>query len=122
WGLLLSGILILVYFLLNFWTVRLFATANSAITVFKLVVPLLTVLGLVATGFHGENFTNHGGFAPYGWSGVLTAVATSGVVFAFNGFQSPRSEERRVGKEGRLRRTGWCRKINTRDATSGEHM
>lgn len=89
WGLLLSGILILVYFLLNFWTVRLFATANSAITVFKLVVPLLTVLGLVATGFHGENFTNHGGFAPYGWSGVLTAVATSGVVFAFNGFQSP---------------------------------
>src|SRR5690606_41396139 len=88
WGLLLSGILILVYFLLNFWTVRLFATANSAITVFKLVVPLLTVLGFVATGFHGENFTNHGGFAPYGWSGVLTAGATSGGVFAFNGLQS----------------------------------
>lgn len=26
---------------------------------------------------------------PNGWSGVLTAVATSGIVFAFNGFQSP---------------------------------
>src|SRR5690606_41287096 len=89
WGLLLSGILILVYFLLNFWTVRLFATANSAITVFKLVVPLLTVLGLVATGFHGANFTNHGGFAPYGWSGVLTAVATSGEAFAVTGSPAP---------------------------------
>ncbi|PRX38559.1 amino acid/polyamine/organocation transporter (APC superfamily) [Planifilum fimeticola] len=88
-GLILAGALIIVYFLLNFWTVRLFATANSAITVFKLVVPLLTVLGLIAAGFHTENFTSHGGFAPYGWSGVLTAVATSGVVFAFNGFQSP---------------------------------
>lgn len=89
WGLFLAAILILVYFLLNFWTVRLFAAANSAITVFKLVVPLLTVLGFVVAGFHTENFTNYGGFAPYGWSGVLTAVATSGVVFAFNGFQSP---------------------------------
>ena len=29
-GLILAGALIIVYFLLNFWTVRLFATANSA--------------------------------------------------------------------------------------------
>ncbi|NMG73045.1 APC family permease, partial [Parazoarcus communis] len=47
-------------------------------------------------GFHPGNFgTGTGanvagqGFAPYGWSAVLTAIATSGIVFAFNGFQSP---------------------------------
>jgi amino acid transporter len=88
-GLFLAGILIIVYFLLNYWTVRLFAVANSAITVIKFVVPALTALGLIIAGFHSSNFTSHGGFTPYGWSGVLTAIATSGVVFAFNGFQSP---------------------------------
>ena len=40
-------------------------------------------------GFHPGNFSNFGGFAPNGWSSVLTAIATSGVIFAFNGFQSP---------------------------------
>ncbi|MBN2910493.1 APC family permease [Polycladomyces sp. WAk] len=88
-GLFLAGILVIVYFLLNYWTVRLFAVANNAITVFKFIVPALTALGLIVAGFHSGNFTDHGGFAPYGWSGVLTAIATSGVVFAFNGFQSP---------------------------------
>ncbi|BCU80892.1 putative amino acid-proton symporter YbeC [Polycladomyces abyssicola] len=88
-GLLLAGIFVIVYFLLNYWTVRLFAVANNAITVFKIIVPTLTALGLIVSGFHSGNFTDHGGFTPYGWSGVLTAIATSGVVFAFNGFQSP---------------------------------
>ncbi|SPK77631.1 protein of unknown function (plasmid) [Cupriavidus taiwanensis] len=42
-------------------------------------------------GFHTENFAigNSWAFVPYGWSAVLTAVPTSGIVFSFNGFQSP---------------------------------
>jgi amino acid transporter len=88
-GLAIAGLLVVIYFLINYWTVKLFATANGVITVLKVVIPGLTVLGLVLAHFAPGNFTQHGGFTPNGWPAVLTAVATSGVVFAFNGFQSP---------------------------------
>jgi amino acid transporter len=88
-GLALAAVLVIIYFLLNYWTVKLFARANSLITVFKFVVPALTVIGLIVAGFHPGNFTQYGGFAPNGWASVLTAIATSGIIFAFNGFQSP---------------------------------
>ncbi len=88
-GLLLSAVLVVIYFMLNYWGVKLFARANTAITVFKFVIPGLTILGLMLAGFHRENFGEASNFAPYGWSAVLTAVATSGIVFSFNGFQSP---------------------------------
>ncbi|MCF8566801.1 APC family permease [Alicyclobacillus tolerans] len=88
-GLFFAAILVVIYFLINYWTVQLFARVNTLITVFKLGIPALTALGLIFAGFHPGNFTHFGGFAPNGWASVLTAIATSGVVFAFNGFQSP---------------------------------
>ncbi|MDU0810611.1 MAG: APC family permease [Burkholderia sp.] len=90
-GLLLSAILVIIYFLLNYWGVKIFARANSAITVFKFLIPILTVFGLILTCFHSRSLgiNSYEAFAPNGWSAVLTAVATSGIVFAFNGFQSP---------------------------------
>ncbi|BCF89807.1 APC family permease [Paraburkholderia largidicola] len=92
-GLLLSAVLVVIYFLLNYWGVKVFARANTTITIFKFIIPGLTILGLMMSGFHkenlGETLGGTGVFAPYGWSAVLTAVATSGIVFAFNGFQSP---------------------------------
>ncbi len=38
-GLAIAAVLVIIYFLLNFWSVKLFARSNTAITVFKLVVP-----------------------------------------------------------------------------------
>lgn len=90
-GVAASAALVLVYFFLNYWGVKLFIKTNTAITVFKLVVPALTGVCLIWSGFHPENFamTSTASFAPYGWSAVFPAVATSGIVFSFNGFQSP---------------------------------
>ncbi|WP_175837178.1 APC family permease [Burkholderia anthina] len=90
-GLFASAALVGVYFMLNYWGVKLFVKTNTAITVFKFLVPGATVAGLVWSGFHQQNFAlgSGGQFAPYGWSSILTAVATSGIVFSFNGFQSP---------------------------------
>ncbi|MFT8310649.1 MAG: APC family permease [Sporolactobacillus sp.] len=90
-GLLVAALLVFVYFLLNYFTIQLFAKVNSVITVFKFIIPSAAIIGVVLAGFHTHNFVNtqYGGFMPNGWSGVLTAVATSGIVFAFNGFQSP---------------------------------
>ncbi|MCD7098508.1 APC family permease [Stenotrophomonas sp. MMGLT7] len=90
-GLLIAAVLVLGYFLLNFWSVKLFARSNSLITVFKLVVPAATGLALIASGFHGENFSVgiHGDSHTLDFAAILTAVATAGIVFSFNGFQSP---------------------------------
>ncbi|SEM24413.1 amino acid/polyamine/organocation transporter, APC superfamily [Pseudoxanthomonas sp. GM95] len=90
-GLLIAAVLVIVYFLLNFWSVKLFARSNTLITVFKLVVPAATGLALIASGFHSENFGVgiHGDAHTIDLAAVLTAVATAGIVFSFNGFQSP---------------------------------
>jgi amino acid transporter len=90
-GLLIAAGLVIVYFLLNFWSVKLFAHSNTAITIFKLFVPAATGLTLIASGFHPENFTVgiHGASHTMDFAAVLTAVATAGIVFSYNGFQSP---------------------------------
>ncbi|WP_419730655.1 APC family permease [Lichenicola sp.] len=92
-ALVMAGFLVVVYFLINFWSVKVFARSNALITIFKLVVPALTGIALIFSAFHPGNVTGSspgsGGFFPAGGAGVLTAVATSGIIFAFNGFQSP---------------------------------
>ncbi|MGC1520325.1 MAG: APC family permease, partial [Steroidobacteraceae bacterium] len=90
-GLSIAAVLVVIYFLLNFWSVKVFANANSAITFFKLIVPAATAVALMCTGFHWENFHVgiHGGPHVGNVAAILTAVATSGIVFSYNGFQSP---------------------------------
>jgi amino acid transporter len=90
-GLLISAVLVVVYFLVNFWSVKIFADTNSAITFFKLIVPAATAVALMCSGFHPENFHIgvHGGQHVGNLASILTAVATSGIVFSYNGFQSP---------------------------------
>jgi amino acid transporter len=90
-GLSISAVLVVVYFLVNFWSVKVFADTNSAITFFKLIVPAATAIALVCNGFHWENFQVgiHGGQHVGNLAAILTAVATSGIVFSYNGFQSP---------------------------------
>eukprot|EP00952_Eustigmatos_sp_NYUAD-ZCMA_P000057 138-Eustigmatos_ZCMA.PRE.1 len=41
-GLVLSAVLVVVYFLLNYWGVKVFAKANNAITIFKFIIPAAT--------------------------------------------------------------------------------
>ncbi|WP_443034479.1 APC family permease [Streptomyces sp. BE303] len=100
-GVALASVLLVGYFTLNWFAITLFAKTNTAITVFKVVVPTLTAGALLLAHFDTAHFTDHGGFAPNGWSAVFTAVAVSGIVWAFNGFQSPLNlagEARNPGK------------------------
>ncbi|CAM3713366.1 APC family permease [Alicyclobacillus pomorum] len=76
---------LVIFFLLNYWSVKVFGKANTIITAFKFIVPIITVIVLL-TSFHGANFSVKG-FAPFGFSGIETAVSTAGIVFAFLGFQ-----------------------------------
>ena len=70
---------------LNFLAVRWVIAINSATTWWKLVIPIATILILVAYSFHPHNLVAHVHSTPV--SGVFTAVATAGIVFSFFGFQ-----------------------------------
>lgn len=102
-GMLVAAVLVLAYFMMNFWTVKLFARFNTTITIFKVVVPVITAVLLLASGFHEGNFSTgiHGEIHHISFPSLLNAVAISGIVFSFNGFQNAvnlAGEARRPGK------------------------
>ncbi len=74
---------------LNWFAVRIFARMNNLVSVFKVVVPVVTIVALFLSGTHGGRLTDHGGFAPYGYAACLTALAGGGIVYSVNGFQAP---------------------------------
>src|SRR5918911_414598 len=86
-GLAVSIALMAIFTAVNFLTVRRLAQANSAITWWKVSIPVLTIIVLLATSFHGSNFSAADGFAPDGAAGVLGAISTSGIIFALLGFE-----------------------------------
>jgi amino acid transporter len=74
------------FVVVNFLGIRWLAHTNSAATWWKVAVPVFTIAVLAATRFHGGNF-GYQGFAPFGAKGVLSAISTSGIIFALLGFE-----------------------------------
>jgi amino acid transporter len=72
----------------NFLGIRILALTNSAATWWKVGVPLGTIfIVAIVGGFHTSNFTAADGFSPDGAHGILAAIATSGIIFAYLGFE-----------------------------------
>ena len=88
-GILVALALMAVFMMVNWYGILLLGRVNGALSVIKWLVPMLTMVVLLATSWHGGNFTNHGGFAPYGYSTALSAISTAGVIYAYTGFQAP---------------------------------
>ncbi len=91
-GLAITGLMVVVYFIFNYFGVRLFAKSNSVITTVKYLVPTLTMVVLLIVGLgHGgaANLTtaSPGGFMPFGFHGVLVAIAIGGIYFSYTGFR-----------------------------------
>lgn len=82
-GWLLQFALLMLFFGLNYFSVKSFAIANNIISVFKFVVPVLVIVLLLAH-FRPENLHEHG-FAPFGVVGVEMAVSAGGIIFAYLG-------------------------------------
>ena len=78
--------LLAVFALINTMAIRLVLRINGVVTLWKLAIPVLTALALLLARFHPSNFTAHG-FAPHGLGGIFSAVATSGVIYAYTGFR-----------------------------------
>jgi amino acid transporter len=79
--------LMALFTVINFLGVRKLAHTNSAATWWKMAIPVLAIIALALTQFHSTNFSAANGFSPFGAKGVLTAVSTSGIIFALLGFE-----------------------------------
>ncbi len=84
-GMVLAAVLLAAVVALNFLAVRWVIAINSVATWWKLVIPIATIAILMAYSFHPQNMTTLVSSTPV--SGIFTAVATSGIVFSFLGFQ-----------------------------------
>ncbi len=82
-GWLVELAILCIFFLLNYYSVKIFARANNLVSIFKFVVPL-TVVVVLLYFFRMENLGTHG-FAPFGFSGIAGAVSAGGIIFAYLG-------------------------------------
>ena len=80
-------VLMAVFAAINVLGVRKLARTNSTVMIWKVAIPVIAVVALLATAFDRGNFTAAGGFAPFGFRGIFAAISTGGVIFAYQGFE-----------------------------------
>jgi len=87
-GLVIVFLFILAFTLLNFWSVKLLTRFTSFISMFKLLIPTLTIIVLIWTGFDSQNFAHAAGFMPSGSASIFSATTAAGIIFSYNAFQT----------------------------------
>ena len=85
-GIFIAAIVMFVMCCINSLAVKYFAKSNSIIVMWKIAIPIITILLLLHYHFNIANFTDAGGFSPYGLKGILSALPTAGVIFSFIGY------------------------------------
>ncbi len=86
-GLVVAFLLVSLFFVINSLGVKFYARVNTPLTFIKIATPVTTAIVLLITSFHPANFTAHGGFMPFGWAGVFSAISAGGIIFTFTGFR-----------------------------------
>ncbi|AWR95173.1 amino acid permease [Acidianus brierleyi] len=95
-GIGLAYVLLILFFLLNYAGVNILGKVTHFAGWWKLIIPGLTVILALVFLYHPANFTMGGGFFPAasnlaegfsGFSTVLYAIPTTGVIFSYLGFR-----------------------------------
>ncbi len=85
-GIALGAGFMLLFTVINIMGVRWLAESNSIATYWKILIPTITIFALLFSVFHTSNFSAGGGFVPYGFHGIFSALPL-GIVFALEGFE-----------------------------------
>ncbi|MBW4042030.1 MAG: APC family permease [Acidobacteria bacterium] len=85
-GIVIGVLAMALFAFINLGGARWLSDSNTAIVLWKIFVPVLTIVTLLIINFHPGNFTANGGFAPFGFHGIFAALP-AGVVFALQGFE-----------------------------------
>jgi amino acid transporter len=88
-GLLVVFAFMLVFTLINFWSVKLMTRFTNLISIFKILLPTLTIVTLLLSGFHSQNFgSSLHEFMPYGTRSIFEATSISGIIMSYDAFQT----------------------------------
>ena len=88
-GIFVVFIFMVIFTLINFWSVKLMTRFTNLISVFKILLPTLTIVMLIISGFHAGNFGhNVQTFMPYGSRSIFEAAAVSGIIMSYDAFQT----------------------------------
>jgi len=85
-GFITCAVLLGIFAALNLLAVRLLLNFNSAVTWWKLAVPLLAVVVLIVASTHWDVWSADP--TGYEFSGMFTALPAAGIVFSFLGFRT----------------------------------
>ncbi len=88
-GYLTATALMLLVAIINTYSIRWLIRCNNVLTIIKIVIPVIVVATILLYFFSIEHIIHPGqsAFMPMGIKGVLGAISSGGVVFAFNGFK-----------------------------------
>ena len=98
-GLVLAVLAMFAFMAINLAGVKWMAEGNSIAMIWKIGVPVLTIIFIIAHSFHSSNFTAGGGFMPFGIKGVFIALPL-GVIFAWKASSRPPSSPARPATPG----------------------
>jgi amino acid transporter len=93
-GYTLATALLIVYLFINFYGVKFLSRINNAVTIFKMVVPILIVITFIVYALthadsHGGNLGEAiPGNDAFGLSDAFKAIVAGGLIYTFNGFQT----------------------------------
>lgn len=90
WGYVWAAILMAFLCFVNIFSFRGLVRFNFILFVFKVSIILLTIFAIFHSRFNPDNFSGALSTATssQGWQAILSAVATSGIILAFNGFKN----------------------------------
>jgi amino acid transporter len=88
-GYISATVLMLFISAINVYALRWLIRCNNFLTILKMIIPIFVSLVLIALFFnlHKVIHTNNSPFMPFGLHGVFYALASGGIIFAFNGFK-----------------------------------
>lgn len=87
-GLVIAALLMAIFCAINLLGAKVLSESNTGIVLWKIAVPVLTIIVLLLISFNPGNFVAGGGFIAngLGWHGVFAALPI-GVVFSLQGFE-----------------------------------
>ena len=85
-GFFACAVLLLIFAWLNLLAVRMLLTVNSAVTWWKIAVPVLTLIVLILASSHWNVWAADP--KSYSFDGIFTALPTAGIVFSYLGFRT----------------------------------
>ncbi|WP_246253027.1 APC family permease [Acidianus brierleyi] len=84
-GALLGVSFMLLFIPFNYFSVKFFGKSTTAFGTIKMILYLAVLFGFLIYLFHYQNFTAYGGFSPFGFAGIFSAIPLA--MFAFGGIR-----------------------------------